>query len=368
MARFNWDKKSGSGSSMHYGNINSYTNSDGKYTGKYTGGLSSNYKRKSKYDSLFYENVKPENKIGNTKPKQTVSNIKRKPSPKKTAKTGMKPQFDNTDLFESMFYMCFETDEIQFKRISETAYLSGTVRIRIPGGSIKGNIPEKMPVYYQKTDGALYKSFQCRFEKKGNDKVLFVGLPVEWRLKPKMQNRFEVISEIKTNYGVLKLYRRKHNDSVQTQKRQTGEQNGRVQSKGKIQKKRVDERVIYDEQRVRDFRVTEARKVVLQVFPNQDNKEDLDTTKLHTISVPIGERYSSKQLGEMSVMLIFTKGNRYKCSIDVNNVIEKSDEYTVSYRIISKLIISETDLIFTNSVPVYTYEDPGCGKVQIRIQ
>lgn len=53
MARFNWNKQSGSGSSMHYGNINSYTNSDGKYTGKYTGGLSSNYKHKSKYDSLF---------------------------------------------------------------------------------------------------------------------------------------------------------------------------------------------------------------------------------------------------------------------------------------------------------------------------
>lgn len=128
MARFNWDKKSGSGSSMHYGNINSYTNSDGKYTGKYTGGLSSNYKRKSKYDSLFYENVKPENKTGNTKTKQTVSNKKRKPSPKKTTKMDIKPQYDNADLFESMFYMCFETDEIQFKRISETAYLSGTVK------------------------------------------------------------------------------------------------------------------------------------------------------------------------------------------------------------------------------------------------
>ena len=65
---------------------------------------------------------------------------------------------------------------------------------------------------------------------------------------------------------------------------------------------------------------------------------------------------------------IQSKGNRYKCSINVDDVIEQPNEYAVTYRITSKLIVPESDLLFTNSVPVYTYEDIRCGKVQIRIQ
>ena len=366
MARFNWDKKSGSGSSMHYGNINSYTNSDGKYTGKYTGGLSSDYKHKSKYDNLFYENVKAEYKTGNTTQKQTVNNIK-KASPKKTTKTDDEPKFDNTDLLESMYYICIEPSDKQFRRICETAYLNGTVRIIIPDENIKEKIPEKLPVYYQKTNGLLYKSFQCRFEKKRTDTVLFVGLPIEWKLKQKTRNRFEVINEIQTPFGLLKLYRRKHNDSVQTQNRHSEKQSVPVTAQEKKQKGSTAERVIY-EQKTRNFQVTEARKVILQIFPEKDNKEVLVTNELHTIVVPMDERYSSMQLREMNSMFIFTKGNRYKCLISVDNVIEQPNEYVVTYRIISKLIVPESDLLFTNSVPVYTYEDIRCGKVQIRIQ
>ena len=202
---------SGSGSSVHWGSINSYTSDDGKYAGKYTGGTSKTYKPHSKYSGMLGVHI-PKTSTNNrnscnsseTKNDDHVHTVDSEAFYKVVKKKGTRKKGNHRNKtteahLKTPYLVKIIGSSNIFKEIVNEITSEGAYLLDIPEVRTEVDLPLNCPVFFQANNAGrndLYKFSSTICTIKYNHMRILLGEPQRFNNNsPFLQNYKSIHSE-----------------------------------------------------------------------------------------------------------------------------------------------------------------------------
>ncbi len=211
--KFKWGS-SGSGSSVRWGSINTYTSDDGKYTGKYGGGANKTHKT----TNASYLGISSVPIAESPKKKQATSSVKKKRNSsgrvytvdsasfykvvkKKASQKGRRRKGKGSNTAsqkKTPYFAKIIGDSIVFKEIVEEISSEGAYILDIPDMQTELNLPLNCPVFFQAKDAETSKNDLYKFSNtictiKHNHMRLLLGVPQRFNVNISVLDNYELV-------------------------------------------------------------------------------------------------------------------------------------------------------------------------------